>query len=153
MTNITDHQYAGDARIPFGFGGSGQGRILIKTAWAAENLTVNSQQVVFKALKECFVSNFALHSTDMDTHVTPTLEFDVGQAGSVDDDDEFISGSAATIGEAGGLELTNVLDESTEAGTRLAAGDTIIISVRTAAATAAAGTTYLSFDCTTVTED
>ena len=145
MTNLTNHQFAGDARVPFSPGGSGSGRIRIKTEWGTDNLTVNSQQIVFKAAKPCYVSNFALYSTDMDTHATtPTLEFDVGTASN---DDAFISGSGSTIGEDGGRTVTNAVNESLAAGTVLAADATIIISVRTAAATAAAGHTMLSFDC------
>ena len=143
MANLTDHMYAGDARIPFSVGGQGQGRIRIDTSWGTTNLGAGDQQVVFKAAKDCYVSNFALVSTDMDTHATPTLEFDVG---IVADDDEFIVGTGLTIGEAGGTTVVNAVDESTVAGTVLAADATIIISVRTAAATAAAGTTNLSFD-------
>ena len=126
MANITDHMYAGDARVPFSVGGSGTGRITIVTDWGTDNLGAGDQQVVFKAAKACFVSNFSLRSTDMDTDATPTLEFDVG---IVSDDDEFIVGTGKTIGEAGGTDLVNAVDESTVAGTLLAADATIIISV------------------------
>lgn len=139
--NLDDHQYAGDARIPFGFGGSGEGRVHVTSEWAAANLTINSQQKIFKVAKPCYVSNFKLRTDQLDTHATPTLTIDVG---TDTDDDEFIA--AATVGQTGGLELTNVVDESTEAGFPLAAGEYIIVSVKAAAATAAAGTVEVSFD-------
>ena len=142
-TNLPNHQYAGDARVPFAFGGSGEGRVIIKSDWGTDNLTVNSEQKVWKCLKNCYVSNFALRVTDMDSHGTPTLEWDVG---TDTDDDEFIAGTGTTFGETGGYSITNVVDESTVPGFYLAAGEYIVISVHTAAATAAAGTTTLSFD-------
>ncbi len=142
MSDVKTHQYGSDARVPFGFGGSGSGRIKIVTDWAAANLTINDEAIVFKTDKACVVSNFALEGTDMDTHATPTLTFDVGIAA---DDDEFIA--ASDVGQAGTTSVTNAVDESTVAGTVLAADGTIIISVKAAAATAAAGTTTLSFDC------
>ena len=145
MTNLTDHQYAEDGRIPFAFGGSGSGRIHCASTWGTANLTVNSQHRLFKALKACYVSNFAFTSSDMDTHATPLLKWDIGTA---DDDDEFVSD--ATVGQTGDVTLTNVVDESTVAGFELAAGDYIILSVSAAPATAAAGTTLVSFDCATL---
>jgi len=78
----------------------------------------------------------------MDTHATPTLKFDVG---TNSDDDEFID--AATVGQGGGSTDTNVVAVTTEQwGFPLAADEYIIISVETAAATAAAGTTRLIFE-------
>ena len=139
--NIANHQYAGDARVPFSFGGSGQGPIRVHTDWATGNLAVNSEQKVFKVLKDCYVSNFALKASAMDSHATPLLTIDVG---TDSDDDEFIAGT--TVGRAGGTELTNVVDESTEGGFPLAAGEFIVISIKAAPATAVAGTTDLSFD-------
>jgi hypothetical protein len=144
MSNLTDHQYAQDGRIAFGFGGSGEGHVIAKSEWGTANLTVNSEHRVFKCLKDCYVSNFSLKATAMDSHATPLLTIDVG---TQDDDDEFISG--ATVGQAGGVELTNVVDESTEAGFPLVAGDYIIVSVKAAAATPVAGTTFLRFDVST----
>jgi len=141
MTFLVAHQFADDARSPVGFGGSGSGRINIHTACGTDNLGAGDQQRVWLAAKACFVSNFALQASDMDTHATPALAIDVG---TDTDDDEFISASA--IAQTGDITLTNVVDESTVAGFELAAGDYIIISIETAAATAAAGTTDLTFD-------
>lgn len=141
MVNITDHQFAGDARAPFAFGGSGEGRINIHTIWGITNLTIDSEQRVYKAAKACYVSNFALQASDMDSHATPLLTIDVGTDGN---DDAFID--ASTIGRTGDITLTNVVDESTVAGLELAADDYIVISIEAAAATAVAGTMDLSFD-------
>jgi hypothetical protein len=146
MANLPNHQYAGDARTPLGFGGSGAGHFFIKSDWGTDNLGAGDQQIVFKAAKACYVKNFALRSDDCDSHATPTLEWDVG---TQTNDDEFITGLSKTIGEAGGTTLTNTASTgtATEAGFLLAADDQIIVSVRTAAATPQAGSTYLSFDC------
>ena len=141
-SNLTDHQYCDGLRTGSGFG-KDRTTVKIESSWGTANLTVNSQQRVWKTKRACFVSNFVLRADDMDTHATtPTLAFDVG---TNTDDDEFIANSA--VGQAGGWEQTNVVDTSTEqAGFQLAAGEYIIISVKTAAATAAAGTTTLWFD-------
>lgn len=147
MVNLVDHQYAGDARVPFSFGGSGSGHVFIKTTWDTDNLNVGDQQIVWKCIRDCYVKNFALRSDDMDSHATPTLEWDVGTA-TPDSDDEFMDGASGTIGETGGTSLTNTSSTgtATEAGHLLLADNTIVISVLTAAATAVAGNTYLSFD-------
>ena len=145
MTDVTTHQMGGDARNPFGYGGNGVGRVTIVTNWATTNLVADDAAVVYKADKDCIVSNFVLSATDMDTHATPTLAIDVGITA---DDDEFID--ASTVGQAGTTSVTNAVDESTVAGTVLVADGTIIISIETSAATAAAGTTTLSFDVVNV---
>jgi hypothetical protein len=145
MANLADHQYAGDARVPFSFGGSGSGRMNIRTDWGTGNLGAGDQQVIYKAAKNCYVSNFAIFSEDMDSHATPTLSFDVGIVAT---DDLFINGGALTIGEVGGRSVVNNVDESTVAGTVLLADATIIISVDDAATTAVAGYTLVSFDVT-----
>ena len=140
--NLPDHQYAVDANRPGSGFGKVSSQVVIETNWAAANLTVDSQQRVWKCDRSCFVRGFVLTATDMDTHATPTLKFDVG---TNSDDDEFID--AATVGQGGGSTDTNVVAVTTEQwGFPLAADEYIIISVETAAATAAAGTTRLIFE-------
>lgn len=141
MANLRDHFFAADARSPFDTGGSGQGRITCKSEWGTDNLGSGDQHRVYKALRPCYVSNFALQADQLDSHVTPTITLDVG---TQDDDNEFIN--ASTIAQTGDVTLTNVVDESTVPGFELAADDYIIVSLSAAAATAAAGNTYVSFD-------
>lgn len=143
-SNLTDHQYAADARDPVGFNGNGLELVVCESNWGAANLTINSQHKLFKAAEACFVSDFSLVSDQLDTHATPTLTLDVG---TDSDDDEFIA--ASTVGQTGGTELTNTASTgtATEAGFPLAAGEYIIISVKAAAATAAAGQTTVRFKC------
>lgn len=141
--NLTDHQYCDGLRT-----GSGYGRecntVVVSSEWPAASLTINSQQRVFKVNRACFVKNFVLATDQLDTHATPTLTIDVG---TNTDDDEFIAGS--TVGQTGGTEATNTASSGTAtepAGFPLAAGEYIIVSIKAAAATAAAGTIKLWFD-------
>jgi len=133
MANIQDHQYAEDARVDFN-----TGQVRINTDWGVTNLTINSQQRVFKAAKDGYVSNFALTSTDMDTNAIPTLTIDVGTEAN---DDAFMA--AATSGQAGVSSIANVAER-----VLLAEGEYVIISIKAASATAAAGSTQLSFNFT-----
>lgn len=140
------HQNAGDARTPFAFGGSGSARQNVKIAVTEEQLeTADFEWHAFKCAKAGYVSNFALRSTDVDDATGIVLDVGI-QGTSATDDDEFIAD--ATVGQAGGLELTNVVDESTEAGFPVAAGDIIYLSVSTVATTGVDGEITLSFDYT-----
>lgn len=139
--NLPDHQYCDGLRTGSGFG-QPCAQVVIETDWAVANLAVNSQQRVWKTNRTCFVRGFVLTATDMDTHVTPLLTFDVG---TNTDDDEFIAG--ATVGQGAGSTDTNVVAVTTEQwGFPLAADEYIIISVKAAPATAAAGSTRLVFE-------
>jgi hypothetical protein len=147
-SNLTDHQYAADARDPVGFNGNGLEVVVCESNWGTANLTINSQHKLFKTAEACIVSDFSLVSDQLDTHATtPLLTLDVG---TNTDDDEFIA--ASTIGQTGGTELTNTASTgtATEAGFPLAAGEYIIISVKAAAATPAAGKTTVRFKCQSV---
>lgn len=138
------HQMAGDGRTPFAFGGSGASRQNVKIAVTEADLeTADFEWHAFKCAKAGYVSNFAIRSDALDAGAG--LVLDVGiQGTSATDDDEFVSN--ATVGQAGGLELTNVVDESTESGFPVAAGDIIYLSVSTVATTGADGNITLSFD-------
>lgn len=132
------HQNAASGRVPFTFGGSGNGRVVSKTSWASDELTLNASQKVFKALKACYVSNFAIRSADMDTGAT--LTWDVG---STINGGEFI---AAASGQTANVNVTNVIDPAATPGTALAAGAFIYLSVNAAATTPVAGITEVSFN-------
>jgi hypothetical protein len=141
--NLTDHQYCDGLRTGGGFG-QRESTVVIKEEWPAASLSINSQFRVFKANRACFVKNFVLATDQLDTHATPTLTIDVG---TNTDDDEFIAASA--VGQTGGTEATNTASSGTAtepAGFPLAAGEYVIISIKAAAATAAAGTVKLWFD-------
>ena len=144
--NLANHQYAGDARHPFAFGGSGDARIKIDQAWGVLNLTVGSRQIVYKVLKDGWVGNFSIKaSVTMDSHATPTLTWDVGVlAGTTATDaDEYMA--AVTNAEALAGHGTNEVAETTEVGSRVVAGDYITVTAKASAATAAAGTISLGF--------
>lgn len=143
MANLRDHQYAADGRAGGGFNGNGRNTFTCESNWGTDNLGTGDSHRVFKAAKACVVSNFRFVSEDLDTDDTPTLVFDVG---TDTDDDEFIA--ATDVGQGGGTELTNTASTgtATEAGFPLAAGEYIIVTVSTGAATAAAGKTTLHFD-------
>lgn len=141
--NLDDHQYCDGLRTGSGFG-QGVSTVVVSSEWPAASLTINSQQRVFKVNRACFVKNFVLATDQLDTHATPTLTIDVG---TNTDDDEFIAGS--TVGQTGGTEATNTASSGTAtepAGFPLAADEYIIVSIKAAAATAAAGTIKLWFD-------
>ena len=144
MSNLRDHMYAADARNGGGFNGNGNATFICESNWGTGNLGAGDQHKLFQAAGACVVSNFRLVSEALDSHATPTLTLDVG---TDTDDDEFIA--ASTVGQAGGTELTNTASTgtATEAGFPLADGEYIIISVKAAAATAAAGKTTVVFDC------
>ena len=144
--NLADHQYAGDARSAFAFGGSGKGRINVDQDWAVANLTINSQQNIFKVAKAGWVSNFAIKtSVDMDPHATPLLTWDVG---TDTDDDEFIAAATSLLAYAGVTTNTASTGTATEPnGFPVAAGDYIVVSVKAAAtASGVAGTVSVAFD-------
>jgi hypothetical protein len=141
MSNVL--QYAGDARVPFAFGGSGEGRISIPVDWDADELTLANVKTIFTAAKACYISNFAIYSEDMDSHATPTLEWDLGVTGNTD---ALLAGDALTIGELGGHSVLNSTSEANVAGTVLEADAVVLLSVLIAAATGAAGTVTVSFD-------
>ena len=146
----TAHQYAGDARVPFSFGGSGNGRIHIVTSWtAAEVESVLTYQAIWKAAKRGFISNMALATTRMDVHATETLEWNIGTTTT---GAEIYSGTGTTFGEFAGSVLTELVhpltDVTTESGLLVPAATVFYLSVEEAAATGAAGTLYVSFDIT-----
>lgn len=140
------HQMAAAKRVPFAADGGGSGRLNITSAWAASELTAGNSKNIFYFKDNGYVSNFSIKaSADMDTHATPTLTWDVGLAGvSTTDADEFMA--AVTGDEAYAGHDTNVVDESTELGFRVVAGDYITLASKAAAATGAAGNIKLAFD-------
>lgn len=154
MTNLTDHQLAGDARNPFSFGGAGHGAITVKADWATGNLAIDSQQKVYKFAKAGFVNQFAIKSDAlMDSHATPLLTVDVGVidlSASSTDDDEFMAAVTAAEMFAGHYTNTSSTGTATEAGFEVEAGDIILVSVKAAAATAVAGEITLSFKYTSL---
>lgn len=142
-SNLNDHAYADGLRPGSGFGRE-RNTVVVSEEFGTANLTVNSQWRVYKANRACLVSNFVIATDQLDTHATPTLTIDVG---TNTDDDEFIAGT--TVGQTGGVEATNTASSGTATeptGFPLAAGEYIIVSVKAAAATAAAGTVKLWFD-------
>jgi len=154
MTNLTDHQFAGDARHPFSFGGAGSGPITVKGDWGTANLTINSQQKVYKFAKAGFVNQFAIKSdTLMDSHATPLLTVDVGiydLSATTTDDDEFMAAVTAAQMYTGHYTNTASTGTATAAGFEVEAGDIVIVSVKAAAATAVAGEITLSFQYTAI---
>lgn len=134
--NLPDHQYAGDARNPFAHGGEGEGLVRVTSEWAVLNLAADSQQRIYKVLKDGYLKDFWIRADDLDTNATPLIVIDVGDQ---DNDDAFIAGS--TVGKAGGLSLTNVA----AGGVAVEADDYVIVSIKTAAATGAAGTIEVGF--------
>lgn len=131
------HMNAAAARKGFGNHDAERIRSVIAVS-AADVATLDKKIKVFKFNKAGFVSNFALRATDMDGGATLVLELGDGTT-----DAKYMT---TTAGQAGGLELTNVVDESTEAGSPVAADDEIEINIGTAATTGAAGTIEVSFD-------
>lgn len=143
MANLTDHQYAADPRTGSGYGKQAS-TFVCESNWGTDNLGVGDQHKVFTAARACYVSNFVLVSDQLDTNGSATLTLDVG---TNTDDDEFIA--ASTIGQTGGSTATNTISTGTATEPRgfvLAADEEIIISVKAASATAAAGQTTLYFD-------
>jgi hypothetical protein len=144
--NIPNHQYAGDARVPFAFGGRGDGSVKIDQLWAVANLTAGSRQLVYKVLKDGWIGNFSIKaSNSMDTHASQTLTWDVGvfQGVTATDADEYMA--AVTNVEALAGHGTNEIAETTEVGSRVVAGDYISVTAKANSATAVAGTISLSF--------
>lgn len=136
------HQYAGDGRAPFAFGGSGKGRVTLKSTWAAAELTLDASQKIWKALKNCVISDVTIRVTDMDTNASPTLEWNLGTTATGTD---IYTGNNDTIGETGGAQFDTVYDGGV-IGFNLAAGAFIYLNVEEAAATGAAGTVTVQFD-------
>lgn len=148
MATRANHQFAGDARNPFSYGGVGDGRITIKTNWPAADLTAANIQKLFKFQRTGRVGNFTIVAdADMDTHATPTLTWQVGVDGTATatttDPNKYMS--AVTGDEALAGHGTNELAETTEAGSRVIAGDIITLGTLGAAATGAAGNVTISF--------
>lgn len=144
MALNTTPQYAGDARHPFGFGGSGRSRIVVPVKLTASEAETTGNHNIFKCLKRGAVNNFAIWADDLDTHATPTIVLDVGITGvSATDTDEFIDG--ATVAQAGGADVDTGID-LTSKGFEVAANDYITLGIQVAAATGAAGTVWVSFD-------
>ena len=144
--NLTDHQFAGDARTPFAFGGRGDGSVKIDQEWGVLNLVIASRQRVYKVLKDGWIGNFSIKaSNEMDSHATPLLTWDVGVLAGVTstDVDEYMT--AVTDVEALAGHGTNLVAETLEVGSRVVAGDYITVTVKASAATAVAGTISLSF--------
>ena len=155
MTNLVDHQLAGDARHPFSFGGAGSGPIVVKGDWGTANLTIDSQQKIYKFAKRGYVNQFAIKSdVSMDTHATtPMLTVDVGLydlSGTSTDDDEFMAAVTAAEMYAGHTTNTASTGTATEAGFDVDEGDIVIVSVKAAAATAVAGEITVSFKYTAI---
>ena len=145
MATRENHQFAGDARVPFSFGGAGNGRITITTNWPVADLTAANSQKLYKVAKAGYVSNFQIKAdADMDTHATPTLTWDVGITGvTATDVDEFMA--AVTGDEAFAGHDTNEVAETTELGTRVVAGDYITLATKGAGLTGAAGNVTVGF--------
>lgn len=150
MTNLTNHQLAGDARNPFSFGGAGEGTISVETDLGTVNLTTGDVHNIYKFAKAGFVSQFAIKSdVNMDPHATPTLIIDIG---TDTDPDEFIDGATAAQAFAGYFTNTASTGTATEAGFAVAAGDYILIDIDAGAtASAVAGTLRVSFKYTSLT--
>jgi hypothetical protein len=143
MAYVKDaHQYAGDARSPFAFGGSGAGHVIIESDWKAAELTLDASQKIWKAQRNCVISSVTIRVTDMDTHGTPTLEWNIG---TTIDGAEVYTGNTATIGETGGATFDTVYDGGV-IGFNLAAGAFLYLNVEEAAATGADGTVTVQFD-------
>jgi hypothetical protein len=136
------HQYAGDARSPFAFGGSGQGHVVLQSHWAADELTLDASQKIWKAERNCVISNVTIRVTDMDVHGTPTLEWNLG---TTINGAEIYSGNTDTIGETGGAVFDTVYDGGV-IGFNLAAGAFLYLNVEEAAATGADGVVTVQFD-------
>jgi len=134
MANLTDHQFAGDARNPFGFGGDGSGNFVYNFNLGTTNLAIDSTYKMFKCAQPLFITDCFLEFTDMDTHATPTLVFDVGIGSN---DNAIMSG---VVGSAAGSSIAMVAERIA-----LAVDDVIEFSIKTTAATAAAGNVTLSF--------
>ena len=148
MAARIDHQLAGDARSPFSFGGQGDGRIAITTNWPAADLTAANIQKVFKFARTGRVGNFTIVAdADMDTHATPTLTWQVGVDGTATatttDPNKYMD--AVTGDEAYAGHGTNVIAETTEAGSRVIAGDILTLGTLAAAATGVAGNVTIAF--------
>lgn len=146
MALNTSPQYAGDARIPFAFGGSGRARIVVPVKFTAAEAEATGTDNIFKIAKRGVVNNFAIWADDLDTHATPTLVLDVGIGGvSATDVDEFIDG--ATVAQTGVAAVAAGID-LTSKGFVVAAGDYITLTreVGAPATKGAAGTVWVSFD-------
>ncbi len=144
--NIPNHQYAGDARTPFSFGGTGDGSVKINQLWGVLNLVIASRQVVYKVLKDGWIGNFSIKASNlMDSNASPLLTWDVGilQGVTATDVDEYMT--AVTDAEAFAGHGTNLVAETLEVGSRVVAGDFITVTVKASAATAVEGTVSLSF--------
>lgn len=136
------HQYAGDARSAFAPGGSGKNRVTIKSEWKADELTLDASQKIWKARRNSVISDVTIRVTDMDTHASPTLEWNIG---TTIDGAEVYTGNGTTIGETGGATFDTVYDGGV-IGFNLAADAFLYLNVEEAAATGADGTVTIQFD-------
>jgi len=148
MAARENHQFAGDARSMFSFGGQGDGRIAITTNWPAADLTAANIQKLFRFQRTGRVGNFTIYADgEMDSHATPTLTWQVGVDGTdtatTTDPNKYMS--AVTDAEAVAGHGTNELAETTEAGSRVIAGDYITLGTLAAAATGVAGNVTIAF--------
>lgn len=132
--NLAPHQYAEDARNPFGAGKNQGDTYKFTLSLEAANTAVNSEFPLYKCAKDCWVSDPWMEFTDMDTGATPTLAFDLGS----DSNDNSIM--ANVVATAAGSSTTAV-------GTlvEVPAGETISASVFAGAQTGAAGTLTVGF--------
>jgi hypothetical protein len=154
MALNTSLQYAGDARVPFAFGGSGSARVIVPIQFtAAEAETDTVTHTIFKPLKACVVRDFSTWADDLDAGAN--FEFDIGAAGDdfasgTPDVDEFIDG--ATVAQAGGSSATQTTEAA--AGVALTANDYITITIVDAADSAegSAGTIWVAFDVDVIDE-
>ena len=138
MTTNVIHQLAGDARVPR----TKEVRINLKLG--TDNLTAGDSHKVFKFAKDGYVGNFAIRSdVNLDPHATPTLVLDVGD---VSNPDKFIDGATALQLYAG--FFTNILAETTIAGTQVLEDSFIVFDIDVGAATATAGTVTITFEYT-----
>ena len=134
MTDLAPHAYAEDARNPFGAGKNSGDTYKFELSLGTANLNAGDNFPLYKAAKDCWLEAPSMEFTDMDTHATGTLAFDLGTDSN---DDAFM---AAVDASAAGSSITPVATM-----VAVSAGDIISASVNTAAATAAAGTLTVGF--------
>lgn len=125
---------SGKATIP-AHGLAADGKVLSAQVAVPNTLAANDTLAFFTLPKGATVRHMVLSSTDIDTNASPTVTFDVGDAGSAT---RFYSQS--TVGQAGATD-NNVA--STGWDYQVTADTPIIGTVHTAGATKAAGTVRL----------
>lgn len=135
MTDQT-HAYAEDARNVRGTDGNGSDFLSFSFDLGTDNLALADTVFVFKAAKDCLLTDAIWTSTDMDSG-TPILTFDIGTASAVDGIFAAAVGSAVTT-TIGSNEV--IISED----------DVIQIKVKVAPTTAVAGTVTLGFRLTNI---